>query len=50
MKLKLLVFLALLNFMVSPALAEEGKIEKTIVTKAMADFGIDPDKPNPVYN
>ncbi len=32
------------------ALAEEGKIEKTIVIKAMADFGIDPDKPNPVYN
>jgi len=32
------------------ALSEEGKIEKSVVIKAMKDFGIDPDKPNPVYN
>ena len=32
------------------ALAEEGKIEETVVITAMKDFDIDPDKPNPVYN
>jgi len=32
------------------ALAEEGKIEETVVIQAMKDFDIDPDKSNPVYN
>ena len=32
------------------ALSEEGKIEDSVIKKAMKDFKIDPDKPNPVYN
>ncbi|HEY2682148.1 MAG TPA: pyruvate dehydrogenase (acetyl-transferring), homodimeric type [Steroidobacteraceae bacterium] len=30
------------------ALADEGKIDKATVSKAMRDFGIDPEKPNPL--
>jgi pyruvate dehydrogenase E1 component len=30
------------------ALAEQGKVEKSLVKKAIADFRIDPEKPNPV--
>ena len=30
------------------ALADEGKIEKTVVEQAMAKYGIDPEKPDPV--
>jgi pyruvate dehydrogenase E1 component len=30
------------------ALADEGSIDRSTVTKAMNDFGVDPDKPNPV--
>ena len=32
------------------ALSEEGKIEDSVIKKAMKDFKIDPDKPNPVYS
>jgi pyruvate dehydrogenase E1 component len=39
------IVLAALN-----ALCEEGKIDDTVVKKAMKDFKIDPDKPNPVYS
>lgn len=31
------------------ALADQSKIDKTIVTQAMQTFNIDPDKPNPLY-
>jgi len=31
------------------ALADEGKIDKSEVSKAIKDFGINPDKPNPMY-
>jgi pyruvate dehydrogenase E1 component len=30
------------------ALADEGSIDRSTVTKAMADLGVEPDKPNPV--
>jgi pyruvate dehydrogenase E1 component len=30
------------------ALADEGSIDSSTVTKAMTDLGVDPDKPNPV--
>jgi pyruvate dehydrogenase E1 component len=30
------------------ALADEGSIDRSTVTKAMTDLGVDPDKPNPV--
>jgi len=30
------------------ALADQGSLERSMVTKAMNDFGVDPDKPNPV--
>jgi pyruvate dehydrogenase E1 component len=30
------------------ALADEGNIDRSMVTKAMTDLGIDADKPNPV--
>jgi pyruvate dehydrogenase E1 component len=30
------------------ALADEGSIDASTVTKAMASLGVDPDKPNPV--
>ena len=30
------------------ALADDGTIEASVVTKAMTDLGVDPDKPNPV--
>ena len=30
-------------------LADEGKIKTSILAKAMKKFGIDPEKPNPLY-
>ncbi|HEB27504.1 MAG TPA: pyruvate dehydrogenase (acetyl-transferring), homodimeric type [Porticoccus sp.] len=31
------------------SLADEGKIEKSVVSDAITDFGLDPDKTNPLY-
>jgi len=31
------------------ALADQGKIKSTVVDKAIKTFGIDPEKPNPLY-
>ncbi len=32
------------------ALAQQGKIDKTVVQKAIVDLGLDPEKPNPLYS
>jgi pyruvate dehydrogenase E1 component len=31
------------------ALADKGEIKPAVVAKAIAEFGIDPDKSNPLY-